>query len=87
MIEIDCCRRCPDLLEDWTSQHPYEPDFKYCGKLGKNAKIKKDGSEIFEDCPLIGKPINDGSGFTHYDTSGGRCGLCGSQTCSGRCFK
>jgi len=25
--------------------------------------------------------------FTTYDTSQGRCGLCGSSTCSGTCFK
>ena len=27
------------------------------------------------------------SGFTSYDTSQGHCGLCGSLTCSGTCFK
>lgn len=25
--------------------------------------------------------------FVHYDTAGGRCGLCGRQDCSGGCFK
>lgn len=27
------------------------------------------------------------SGFTTYDTSHGHCGLCGSITCNGNCFK
>ena len=27
------------------------------------------------------------SGFTTYDTSHGHCGLCGSISCNGRCFK
>lgn len=27
------------------------------------------------------------SGFTHYDDSRGHCGLCGSLTCRGTCFK
>ena len=31
------------------------------------------------------KEVN--SGFTTYDTSEGHCGLCGSLTCNGRCFK
>lgn len=32
-------------------------------------------------------PIRDNSGFTTYDTSAGHCGLCGSLTCRGQCFK
>ena len=27
------------------------------------------------------------SGFTTYDSSQGHCGLCGSLTCNGQCFK
>ena len=48
-----------------------------------------------------GRPVYDGrghqlpgppeartsSGFTTYDTSRGHCGLCGSLTCSGNCFR
>ena len=36
--------------------------------------------------PVPEKLTND-SGFTHYDSSGGACGLCGRYTCNGGCFK
>ena len=29
----------------------------------------------------------DSSGWTDYDTSHGHCGLCGSISCNGNCFK
>lgn len=33
------------------------------------------------------KEIKDGSGFRHYDTSKGHCGLCGRIECNGGCFR
>jgi hypothetical protein len=33
------------------------------------------------------KKLSNSSGFTSYDTSTGHCGLCGSLTCNGSCFK
>ena len=32
-------------------------------------------------------PLKSVSGFTHYDSSRGHCGLCGSMTCRDNCFK
>ncbi len=38
--------------------------------------------------PMQGsKNPDDGSGFTTYDESQGHCGLCGSLSCNGRCFR
>lgn len=37
--------------------------------------------------PLQTSKSDTKSGFTTYDTSNGHCGLCGSLTCTGRCFK
>lgn len=34
-----------------------------------------------------GECISKPGEFTHYDTSGGHCGLCGRLRCSGTCFK
>lgn len=31
--------------------------------------------------------LTSSSGFTHYDTAQGHCGLCGSLTCRGNCFR
>lgn len=46
----------------------------------------KDGRPIGVPGPAkaIPDPI---SGFTTYDISRGHCGLCGSLTCNGTCFK
>jgi hypothetical protein len=37
--------------------------------------------------PILTSKKYTSSGFTSYDTSQGHCGLCGSLTCNGRCFK
>jgi hypothetical protein len=37
--------------------------------------------------PMQAEPKKSSSGFTHYDTSQSHCGLCGSLTCNGSCFK
>jgi len=37
--------------------------------------------------PMQTSNSSKSSGFTTYDTSQGHCGLCGSLTCNGRCFK
>jgi hypothetical protein len=42
------------------------------------------GDRIPGPAEKIPDPI---SGFTTYDTSRGHCGLCGSLTCRGQCFK
>lgn len=33
------------------------------------------------------KVVSESSGWKEYDSSQGHCGLCGSLTCNGRCFK
>ena len=42
------------------------------------------GGRIPGPARAIPDPI---SGFTTYDSSRGHCGLCGSLTCRGSCFK
>jgi hypothetical protein len=37
--------------------------------------------------PMHTSNSTQSSGFTTYDSSEGHCGLCGSLTCNGRCFK
>ena len=37
--------------------------------------------------PMQSHIINVASGWNEYDSSQGHCGLCGSLTCNGRCFK
>jgi hypothetical protein len=37
--------------------------------------------------PMRSQRIETASGFTVYDDSEGHCGLCGSLTCRGGCFK
>ncbi len=52
----------------------------------KDGRIVTDGNghRIPGPAERIPDPI---SGFTTYDTSRGHCGLCGSLTCNGTCFK
>jgi hypothetical protein len=35
----------------------------------------------------ISKTEENDSGFVCFDTSHGHCGLCGSISCNGKCFK
>jgi hypothetical protein len=64
--------------------------------------VNRDGEQVIHDeygtawavdsdgnrrVPMQAEPIQDGSGFTHYDSSRGHCGLCGRLTCNGGCFK
>lgn len=37
--------------------------------------------------PSQSKPSTNESGFTTYDSSRGHCGMCGSISCNGGCFK
>ena len=37
--------------------------------------------------PMQTSKMHKTSGFTHFDTSQGHCGLCGSLNCRGSCFK
>ncbi len=37
--------------------------------------------------PMKIQPSVNSDGFRDYDTSNGHCGLCGSLTCHGNCFK
>jgi hypothetical protein len=37
--------------------------------------------------PGAPQELTTDGGFTHYDSSRGHCGLCGSLMCHGSCFK
>ncbi len=37
--------------------------------------------------PMQSRRTSKDGEFTTYDTTGGHCGLCGSLTCNGGCFK
>ncbi len=62
--------------------------------MRKNVFVDKSGNEHFQDDngmvhkgvpPPRSKRVS--RDFTTYDTSRGHCGLCGSITCNGSCFK
>ena len=55
---------------------------------GKRWLIDENGNDVKVNGERIPGPAQKNPGkFTTYDTSGGRCGLCGSLTCRGGCFK
>ncbi len=53
---------------------------------GNDGELLKDDRGRNIPSSQAGK-INDGSGFTTYDTSQGHCALCGDLYCRGGCFK
>jgi len=58
-------------------------------RFGDEWVVDKDGKDVIVDGQRIPPPrkTSKPGEFTTYDTSGGRCGLCGSLTCRGGCFK
>lgn len=56
----------------------------YYDQWGNRYVLDEHGNKL---PPSKSEQIRDNSGFTHYETSGGHCGLCGSLTCNGGCFK
>lgn len=53
----------------------------------ENGKVLTDGKgNKFVPQQTTRKTSKEGE-FTTYNTSQGHCGLCGSLTCSGNCFK
>lgn len=57
----------------------------YFDEFGEEYALDADGNRIV---PTQAAPMIDlVSNWTHYDTSRGHCGLCGSLTCRGSCFK
>lgn len=51
---------------------------------GNEYTLDADGNRI---TPRQAVPVQDSSGFQHYDESQGHCGLCGRINCNGRCFR
>jgi len=54
---------------------------------GKEHYMDKNGKFHYDMPPLISKKISKLGEFTIYDSKQGHCGLCGSLTCRGGCFK
>jgi hypothetical protein len=59
---------------------------------GRTWLIDKDGEYVKDEKgnkipPMQLENDNKTAGFTTYDMSQGHCGLCGSLTCRGGCFK
>ena len=53
-------------------------------EYGQKYCLDNKGNKIYT---IKSDKIEDDSGFTTYDSSSGHCGMCGSISCNGRCFK
>lgn len=67
------------MAENETGRYPEEDEYKY--------DSNGEPYVVVEGKRVAAPKMLKSSGFTHFDTAGGRCGLCGSLTCSGSCFK
>lgn len=59
---------------------------------GKSFLVDENGNFLRDERgqkipPQHAKVLSKPGEFTYYDSSQGHCGLCGSLTCTGTCFK
>ena len=56
---------------------------KHFDEWGNEYELDENGAHR----PPMQVSAQKSSGFAHYDTSQGHCGMCGRLTCNGGCFK